>query len=107
MKKFTKKLVASMMSTAMIMGMSLTAFAADSQTKGISVNGYSDSGKQIIKTWSVAENGLLNDSETFFAATKVLLKLYINNTIEIKNINNPKYINKLARDNTSLKAVSV
>lgn len=70
MKKFTKKLVASMMSTAMIMGMSLTAFAADSQTQGISVNGYSDSGKQITKTWSVAENGLFNDSETFNFALK-------------------------------------
>ena len=41
MKKFTKKLVASMLSTAMLMGMSLTAFAANSQTQGISVNGYS------------------------------------------------------------------
>ena len=65
MKKFTKKLVASMLSTAMLMGMSLTAFAANSQTQGISVNGYSGPGRQITKTWSVAENGLLNDSETF------------------------------------------
>lgn len=39
MKKFTKKLVASMLPTAMLMGMSLTAFAANSQTQGISVNG--------------------------------------------------------------------
>ena len=65
MKKFTKKLVASMLSTAMLMGMSLTAFAANSQTQGISVNGYSGPGRQITNTWSVAENGLLNDSETF------------------------------------------
>ena len=57
MKKFTKKLVASMLSTAMLMGMSLTAFAANSQTQGISVNGYSGPGRQITKTWSVAENG--------------------------------------------------
>ena len=70
MKKFTKKLVASMLSTAMIMGMSLTAFAANSQTQGISVNGYSGPGRQITKTWSVAENGLLNDSETFDFALK-------------------------------------
>ena len=47
------------------MGMSLTAFAANSQTQGISVNRYSGPGRQITKTWSVAENGLLNDSETF------------------------------------------
>lgn len=65
MKKFTKKLVASILSGAMVMGMSLTAFAADAQTQGISVNGYSGSGKQITKTWSVAENGLFNDSEIF------------------------------------------
>ena len=65
MKKFTKKLVASMLSTAMLMGMSLNAFAANSQTQGISVNGYSGPGRQITNTWSVAENGLLNDSETF------------------------------------------
>ena len=64
-KKLTKKLVASMLSTAMLMGMSLTAFAANSQTQGISVNGYSGPGRQITNTWSVAENGLLNDSETF------------------------------------------
>lgn len=70
MKKFTKKLVASMLSGAMLMGMSLTAFAANSQTQGISVNGYSGSGRQITKTWSVAENGLLNDSETFDFALK-------------------------------------
>ena len=54
-----------MLSTAMLMGMSLTAFAANSQTQGISVNGYSGPGRQITNTWSVAENGLLNDSETF------------------------------------------
>lgn len=47
------------------MGMSLTAFAANSQTQGISVNGYSGPGRQITNTWSVAENGLFNDSETF------------------------------------------
>ena len=70
MKKFTKKLVASMLSTAMLMGMSLTAFAANSQTQGISVNGYSGPGRQITNTWSVAENGLLNDSETFDFALK-------------------------------------
>ena len=70
MRKFTKKLVASMLSTAMLMGMSLTAFAANSQTQGISVNGYSGPGRQITKTWSVAENGLLNDSETFDFALK-------------------------------------
>ena len=49
MKKFTKKLVASMLSTAMLMGMSLTAFAANSQTQGISVNGYSGPGRQITR----------------------------------------------------------
>ena len=70
MRKFTKKLVASMLSTAMLMGMSLTAFAANSQTQGISVNGYSGPGRQITNTWSVAENGLLNDSETFDFALK-------------------------------------
>ena len=32
MRKFTKKLVASMLSTAMLMGMSLTAFAANRNT---------------------------------------------------------------------------
>lgn len=47
MKKFTKKLIASMLSTAMLMGMSLTAFAANSQTQGISVNGYSGPGKRL------------------------------------------------------------
>ena len=70
MKKFTKKLVASILSGAMLMGMSLTAFAADTQAQGISVNGYSGLGKQITKTWSVAENGLFNDSETFDFALK-------------------------------------
>ena len=48
MKKFTKKLVASMLSTAMLMGMSFTAFAANSQTQGISVNGYSGPGKHFL-----------------------------------------------------------
>lgn len=70
MKKFTKKLVASILSGAMLMGMSLTAFAADAQPQGVGVSGYSGSGKQITKTWSVAENGLFNDSETFDFALK-------------------------------------
>ena len=68
MKKFTKKLVATILSGTMLMGMSLTAFAADAQ--GASVSGYTGAGKQITKTWSVAENGLLNDSETFNFALK-------------------------------------
>lgn len=63
MKKFTKKLVAAILSGTMLMGMSMTAFAADAQ--GASVSGYTGAGKQITKTWSVAENGLFNDSETF------------------------------------------
>ena len=70
MKIFTKKLVALILQGAVIAGMSLTTFAADAQIQGISVNGYSDSGKQIIKIWSVTENGLLNDSETFDFALK-------------------------------------
>ena len=49
----------------------------------------------------------LSDSDTFLAATKVLLKLYINNIIDIENISSPAYINKFAMDNTSLKAASV
>ena len=52
MKKFTKKLVAAILSGTMIMGMSLTAFAADAQ--GASVSGYTGAGKQITKTWTVA-----------------------------------------------------
>ena len=70
MKKFTKKLVASILSGAMLMGMSLTAFAADAQSQGVGVSGYSGSGKQITKTWSVAENGLFNNSEVFNFALK-------------------------------------
>lgn len=70
MKKFTKKLVASILSGAMLMGMSLTAFAADAQPQGVGVSGYSGSGKQITKTWSVAENGLFNNSEVFNFALK-------------------------------------
>ena len=70
MKKFTKKLVASILSGAMLMGMSLTAFAADAQSQGVGVSGYSGSGKQITKTWSVAENGLFNNSEVFDFALK-------------------------------------
>ena len=68
MKKFTKKLVAAILSGTMLMGMSMIAFAADAQ--GASVSGYTGAGKQITKTWSVAENGLFNDSETFDFALK-------------------------------------
>ena len=70
MKKFTKKLVTAILSGTMLMGMSMTAFAADAQAQGISVNGYTGPGKQITKTWSVAENGLFNDSEAFDFALK-------------------------------------
>lgn len=68
MKKFTKKLVAAILSGTMLMGMSMTTFAADAQGAGVS--GYTGAGKQITKIWSVAENGLFNDSETFNFALK-------------------------------------
>lgn len=64
MKKFTKNIVAAILSGTMIMGMSATAFAATTQ-QGTGVSGYTGAGEQITKTWSVSEDGLLNDTESF------------------------------------------
>ncbi len=65
MKRFTKKLVAALLSGAMVLGMSITSFAAEGTTP-ISVKG-TDPGASVnvTKTWNVAENGLFNNTENF------------------------------------------
>lgn len=61
MKRFTKKLVAALLSGAMVLGMSITSFAA---APAISV-GEGDTEANVTKTWNVADSGLFNDTENF------------------------------------------
>lgn len=58
MKKITKKILTSVLAAAMVLGMSVTALAADA----VSV---SDTADKVTKTWTAAENGMLNDAECF------------------------------------------
>lgn len=58
MKKFAKKLAAALMAGTLILGMAVTSFAAETPATVTSDN-------ELEKTWNVAENGLLNDTERF------------------------------------------
>lgn len=60
MKKVTKKILTSILAAAMVLGMSVTAMAAE--VAPVSVTNTTN---KVTKTWNVAENGMLNDTEVF------------------------------------------
>lgn len=58
MKKVTKKILTSILAAAMVLGMSVTALAADT----VSVT---DTSSKVVKEWTVAEAGMFKDGESF------------------------------------------